>query len=149
MEPRLVHARKAKMMFGCINKTDKLDVKGLNTLQRAGTLPTVWIPPGEVRDKRELPRTRMVFARGADQAEEPNALGSGQIWHAGRVRGYQRYLRQKRQADDGMCTWTVALSYTLYEQAVVGAFGSDRAEDPGHRGKDEKAVQGNRAAQAS
>jgi transposase len=63
MEPRLVHARKAKMMFGCINKTDKLDVKGLNTLQRAGTLPTVWIPPGQVRDKRELPRTRMVFAR--------------------------------------------------------------------------------------
>jgi transposase len=63
MEPRLVHARKAKMMFGCINKTDKLDAKGLNVLQRAGTLPTVWIPPGEVRDKRELPRTRMVFAR--------------------------------------------------------------------------------------
>ena len=44
MEPRLVHARKAKMMFGCINKTDKLDAKGLNVLQRAGTLPTVWIP---------------------------------------------------------------------------------------------------------
>ena len=61
MEPRLVHARKAKMMFGCINKTDKLDAKGLNVLQRAGTLPTVWIPPGDVRDKRELPRTRMVF----------------------------------------------------------------------------------------
>lgn len=64
MEPRLVHARKAKMMFGCINKTDKLDAKGLNILQRAGTLPTVWIPPCDVRDKRELPRTRMVFARG-------------------------------------------------------------------------------------
>jgi transposase len=61
MEPHLVHARKAKMMFGCINKTDKLDAKGLNVLQRAGTLPTVWIPPGDVRDKRELPRTRMVF----------------------------------------------------------------------------------------
>jgi transposase len=63
MEPRLVHARKAKMMFGCINKTDKLDAKGLNVLQRAGTLPTVWIPPAAVRDKRELPRTRMVFGR--------------------------------------------------------------------------------------
>lgn len=62
MVPRLVHARKAKMMFGCINKTDKLDAQGLNLLQRAGTLPTVWIPPAEVRDKRELPRTRMVFA---------------------------------------------------------------------------------------
>ena len=64
MVPRLVHARKAKMMFGCINKTDKLDAKGLNMLQRAGTLPTVWIPPAQVRDKRELPRTRMVFAVG-------------------------------------------------------------------------------------
>jgi transposase len=64
MQARLVPARKAKMMFGCVNKTDKLDVKGLNTLQRAGTLPTVWIPPADVRDKRELPRTRMVFARG-------------------------------------------------------------------------------------
>jgi len=62
MVPQLVHARKAKMMFGCINKTDKLDAKGLNVLQRAGTLPTVWIPPCDVRDKRELPRTRMVFA---------------------------------------------------------------------------------------
>ena len=63
MVPQLVHARKAKMMFGCINKTDKLDAKGLNMLQRAGTLPTVWIPSSQVRDKRELPRTRMVFAR--------------------------------------------------------------------------------------
>src|SRR5438105_12280810 len=43
--PRLVHARKAKLMMGEINKTDKLDVRGLNQLQRNGTLPTVWIPP--------------------------------------------------------------------------------------------------------
>jgi transposase len=64
MFPQLVHARKAKMMLGCINKTDKLDAKGLNILQRTGTLPTVWIPPAAVRDKRELPRTRMVFAVG-------------------------------------------------------------------------------------
>jgi transposase len=60
--PRLVHARKAKLMLGSINKTDKLDVRGLNRLQQAGTLPTVWIPPAAVRDQRELPRTRMVFA---------------------------------------------------------------------------------------
>jgi transposase len=62
MQPRLVHARKAKLMMGAINKTDKLDARGLNILQRAGTLPTVWIPPAELRDKRELCRTRMVFA---------------------------------------------------------------------------------------
>ncbi len=63
MVPRLVHARKAKLMLGSINKTDKLDVRGLNRLQRTGTLPTVWIPPEDLRDKRELPRTRMVFGR--------------------------------------------------------------------------------------
>jgi transposase len=62
MRPRLVHARKAKLMLGMINKTDKLDARGLNKLQQTGTLPTVWIPPLEIRDKRELPRTRMVFA---------------------------------------------------------------------------------------
>ena len=60
--PRLVHARKAKLMLGSINKTDKLDVRGLNRLQQTGTLPTVWIPPASLRDHRELPRTRMVFA---------------------------------------------------------------------------------------
>lgn len=59
--PRLVHPRKAKLMMGCINKTDKLDAHGLNMLQRNRTLPTVWIPPGELRDLRELTRTRMVL----------------------------------------------------------------------------------------
>ena len=65
--PKLVHARKAKLMMGMINKTDKLDARGLNTLQRNGTLPTVWIPPGELRDQRDLPRTRMVLVRQRTQ----------------------------------------------------------------------------------
>ena len=26
-------------------------------------VPTVWIPPGELRDQRDLPRTRMVIVR--------------------------------------------------------------------------------------
>jgi len=63
MRPRLTHARKAKLMLGSINKTDTLDVRGLNRLQRNGTLPTVWIPPAALRDARELPRTRMVLVR--------------------------------------------------------------------------------------
>ena len=63
LRPLLVHPGKAKLMMGMINKTDKLDVHGLNRLQRAGTLPTVWIPPGPLRDQRELTRTRMVFSR--------------------------------------------------------------------------------------
>jgi transposase len=63
MQPRLTHARKAKLMMGSINKTDKLDARGLNILQRNGTLPTVWIPERGLRDQRDLPRTRMMLSR--------------------------------------------------------------------------------------
>src|SRR3989449_8586840 len=62
LQPLLVHPRKAKLMMGLINKTDKLDVHGLNRLQRNGTLPTVWIPPAALRDLRELTRVRMVLS---------------------------------------------------------------------------------------
>ena len=65
--PRLVHARKAKVMMGQLNKTDKLDARGLNKLQRTGTLPMVWIPPGPLRDLRDLPRTRMLLVRQRTQ----------------------------------------------------------------------------------
>jgi len=58
-EPQLTNARKAKMMMGQMNKTDKLDATGLATLLRNGTLPSVWIPPRNLRDARELPRMRM------------------------------------------------------------------------------------------
>lgn len=61
MQPRLVHPRRAKLMMGMTNKTDRLDAQGLNRLQRNGTLPTVWIPPGRLRDLRELTRTRLVL----------------------------------------------------------------------------------------
>jgi len=60
-QPRLVNAGLAKVMMGQVNKTDKLDARGLNLLQRTGTLPTVWIPPAPLRDARELPRARMVL----------------------------------------------------------------------------------------
>ena len=60
-KPSLVHPAKAKLMMGQINKTDKLDAQGLAILARNGTLPVVWIPPGELRDQRELPRMRMVL----------------------------------------------------------------------------------------
>ncbi len=61
LEPKLVHPRKAKLMMGLINKTDKLDAHGMNQLQRNGTLPTVWIPPRALRDLREITRGRMVL----------------------------------------------------------------------------------------
>ena len=56
--PHLAHAAKAKMMMGNVHKTDKLDADGLATLLHNGTLPSVWIAPGSLRDERELPRTR-------------------------------------------------------------------------------------------
>jgi transposase len=61
--PLLTHAAKAKVMMGHVDKTDKLDARGLATLLRNGTLPSVWLPPGSVRDERELPRTRMALSR--------------------------------------------------------------------------------------
>jgi transposase len=62
-EARLTQAGKAKMMMGHVNKTDKLDADGLALLLYNGTLPTVWIASGELRDERELPRTRMAFTK--------------------------------------------------------------------------------------
>jgi transposase len=70
MIPQLVNARKTKVMSGSINETDKLDVRGINRLPRSGTLPTVWIPPRELRDTRELPRTRMVLVRQPRRLQE-------------------------------------------------------------------------------
>jgi transposase len=59
----MAHALFAKKMMAHIHKTDKLDAQGLATLEHLGSLPTVWIAPGEIRDARELPRTRMVFSK--------------------------------------------------------------------------------------
>ena len=61
--PLLAHAAKAKVIMGNINKTDKLDAQGLATLIHLGSLPTVWLPPGEIRDERELHRTRMALSK--------------------------------------------------------------------------------------
>ena len=76
LRPQLVHPRKAKLMMGMINKTDKLDVHGLNRLQRNGTLPTVWIAPGPLRDLRELTRTRMVMSRQSKRDHGMSPRGS-------------------------------------------------------------------------
>jgi len=61
--PRLCNPLEAKRRMGLTNKTDKLDAKGLAILLRNGTLPEVWIPPGELRDQRELLRLRIFLVR--------------------------------------------------------------------------------------
>jgi len=50
-------------MMGNVNKTDKLDAKGLAKLLHLDSLPTVWLPSGEIRDERELHRTRMALSK--------------------------------------------------------------------------------------
>lgn len=54
--------RLAKRMMGHVHHTDKLSTEGLATLLHLGSLPTVWIPLGELRDERGLPRTRIAFS---------------------------------------------------------------------------------------
>jgi transposase len=61
--PRLCNPLEAKRRMGLTNKTDKLDARGLAILLRNGTLPEVWIPPGELRDQRELLRLRIFLVR--------------------------------------------------------------------------------------
>ena len=61
--PRLANPLEAKRRMGKPNKTDKLDATGLAVLLRNGTLPEVWIPPGELRDQRELLRMRIFLVR--------------------------------------------------------------------------------------
>ena len=53
LRPRLVHARGAKVMMGMVDKSNRLDARGLGILQRTGTLPKVWIPSGEIRVMKE------------------------------------------------------------------------------------------------
>ena len=79
LQPRLVHPRKAKLMMGLVNKTDRLDAHGLNLLQRNGTLPTVWIPPGRLRELRELTRTRVVRAAQNGTAQEDLDTQGGRL----------------------------------------------------------------------
>lgn len=86
LRPALVHPYKAKVMMGCVNKTDKLDVNGMNRLQRTGTLPEVWIAPQETRDLRELPRTRMFLAR--QRASLKNRIGATLTKHNLQVEGF-------------------------------------------------------------
>src|SRR5215472_5324377 len=61
--PRLCNPLEAKRRMGLTNETDKLDARGLAILLRNGTLPEVWIPPGELHDQREMLRLRIFLVR--------------------------------------------------------------------------------------
>src|SRR6185312_6817628 len=92
--PLLVHPRKAKLMMGMINKTDRLDVHGLNRLQQTGTLPTVWVPPAALRDLRELTRTRLVLV--ANRTRIKNRLNSNLAKYGLSIKASDPFGRQAR-----------------------------------------------------
>jgi hypothetical protein len=66
MVPRLVHARKVKLTSGMINNTDGLHARGFkpNATDRNAA---AGITPADVRDQRDLPRTRMVLVNTRTQ----------------------------------------------------------------------------------
>lgn len=60
--PHLAQPFAAKRMMGPgSKKTDSVDARALATLLRNGTLPETWIPSAELRDLRNLMRTRLAL----------------------------------------------------------------------------------------
>lgn len=112
--PHLVHAREAKLMMGSYNKNDRLDARGMNLLQRNGTLPKVWIPPKEIRDLQDLPRTRMVFSRERTQIK--NRIHC-HPWQVCRARGgcERCHWREEAKAPRG-ASLTLAASHTIFSR---------------------------------
>ena len=78
-----------------------LDVHGLNQLQRVGTLPTVWIPPGELRDLRELTRTRMVL--GAQRTRLKNRIQATLSKYGWVLKGYSDPFGKKARVELNRC----------------------------------------------
>jgi len=100
LKPLLVHPYKAKLMMGQKNKSDELDVHGLNRLQRTGTLPTVWIPPSEIRDLREVTRMRMVLSSQRTQIK--NRIQATLAKYALQIEASDIFGRKARQQLDPM-----------------------------------------------
>jgi transposase len=58
-EPVLSHPKQTKAIASARLKNDRVDAERLASLCRGGLLPTVWIPPQEVREAREFLRHRL------------------------------------------------------------------------------------------
>jgi len=56
-------------MMGNVKQDDKLDAGGLTTLLRLGSLPSVWLPPADLRDQaRASPHPAWPCAPGAPES---------------------------------------------------------------------------------
>jgi transposase len=127
-------------MMGNVNKTDKLDAKGLAKLLHLETLPTVWLPPGEIRDERELHRTRMAFSKfrtalknrihatlakyGIPSAEHSDIfVGAGRRWLEGALSRLPpetgRCVAQELEALDGLQQQIGQLEDRIREQIAL------------------------------
>jgi transposase len=69
LRPQLANAHEAKQRMAGRNKTDKFDARGLAMELLMGTLPSVWIPPAELRDLRALMRTRLALRAQSTQVK--------------------------------------------------------------------------------
>jgi transposase len=58
-QPVLSHPKQTKAIASARLKNDKVDAERLALLLRGDLLPTVWIPPREIREARELVRHRV------------------------------------------------------------------------------------------
>jgi transposase len=63
VEMKLANPRKVRMIAESTVKTDTIDALTLAQLERTGYLPECYIPPREVRDRRELLRYRLALVR--------------------------------------------------------------------------------------
>lgn len=63
LRPILAHPKKVRIMADLGKKTDKIDARLLANLERKDILHTVYLPPRETRDVRELLRYRIALVR--------------------------------------------------------------------------------------
>jgi hypothetical protein len=67
-----VQSDRGQAAYGADQQAGKLDARRLAILLRTGTLLEVWIPPGELRDHRELLRLCIFLGTVAHTREEPD-----------------------------------------------------------------------------
>lgn len=63
LSPVLSNPIQTKAIASARVKTDKVDSRIIAHLLRTDFLPTCWVPPGDIRDKRELCRSRIYLVR--------------------------------------------------------------------------------------
>ena len=74
-------SQESQALNGTINKTDKLDARGLAMLNLNGSLPAVWIPPARTKRSAGVIPDADVYGRGEDPIQKSNPGHLGQVCH--------------------------------------------------------------------